>query len=476
MKKNIILLVNDHQAFYGHDKRYNIKRPAFDKLVSKGVNFKQAYCSSPLCCPSRRTMVSGLYTAHHGQIKNGHAEYTYPTYLDKLEEDGYDIWHYGKWHTGKGTPGDFGAKGAFCEGYGNPYLLKEYSEYLKEKSLPSPKALIERNWCTPGWIDNITEQEEYDLTQRSDMNECVSGILTTPKETHEAFFLAHEACEKLEELKNSDKPFCLQVHFWGPHQPYLPTKEYADMYPPSAIEKYPSFDDDLSQKPDIYHFEGGKDISENYRIKLDNDVSWDIWAQSMSRCYAQVTMTDEAGGLILDKLEELDMAKDTAIIWTTDHGDAIASHGGHFDKDAYMCEETLRIPFALRCDTIIPQGIESDELISNVDLAPTILAAAGTQFDTPVDGENIFSLFTKENPCWRKQVYMESFGHHVPHRAQVLTDKQYKYVRNKDQIEELYDLTNDEYEMTNLIFDDKYNDILCEKRRLLDEFIKRNNI
>ena len=69
-------------------------------------------------------------------------------------------------------------------------------------------------------------------------------------------------------------------------------------------------------------------------------------------------MTDEAGGLVIDKLEELDMMKDTMVIWTTDHGDAPASHGGHFDKDAYMIEETLRIPFVIRCDGVIPAGTE----------------------------------------------------------------------------------------------------------------------
>ena len=182
------------------------------------------------------------------------------------------------------------------------------------------------------------------------MNECVAGILTTPKETHEAFYFAYEACERLQKLKDSKKPFCLQVEFWGPHQPYLLTKEYADMYPPENIKEYPSFHDNLSGKPDIYHFEGEKGISKNSRIILNNSIPWEKWANTMSRCYGQITMTDEAGGKIIDKLEELDMMKDTLVIWTTDHGDAIASHGGHFDKDAYMVEETLRIPFAMRCD------------------------------------------------------------------------------------------------------------------------------
>lgn len=268
----------------------------------------------------------------------------------------------------------------------------------------------------------------------------------------------------------------MQVHFWGPHQPYTPTKEYADMYAVDEIEKYPSFCDDLKQKPEIYRFEGGKGISENYQIKLENEVPWSAWAETMSRCYGQITMTDEAGGLIINKLEELGLAKDTLIIWTTDHGDALASHGGHFDKDAYMAEEVLRIPFGMRCDGIIPWGTVSEELISNIDLAPTILSAAGTGFNNKIDGEDLLKLFTDPDCCWREQVYMESFGHHIPHRAQVLTDARYKYVRNSGQMEELYDLLHDEYEMNNLIDDEAFKDILQKKRRQLDAFIEENQI
>lgn len=271
MRKNILLLVNDHQAYYGHDERYQIRRPAYKKLASQGVHFPQAYCSTPLCCPSRRTMASGLFTAHHGQYKNGRAPFNYETAMGRLRQVGYNVFYFGKWHAGLDTPADFGAQGVFCEGYGNPYLLREYQEYLQQKKLPFPKVYVEHNWCTPGWIDNIQEGTEYELSRR-EMNECISGILTTPKETHEAFFFANEACKKLEEIRDADTPFCMQVHFWGPHQPYTPTREYAGLYPPESIQRYPSFDDDLREKPDIYHFEGGRGISENYRINLNNNI------------------------------------------------------------------------------------------------------------------------------------------------------------------------------------------------------------
>lgn len=473
---NILLLVNDHQAYYGHEKRYNIQRPFYKKLARQGVDFNRAYCATPLCCPSRRTMVSGLYTCHHGQLSGQtDVEYSYETYLERLKNAGYQVYYYGKWHTGKGTPQDFGAEGVFCEDYGNPYLLPAYQEYLEKLNLPFPKAMIEHNWCTPGWIDGIAEGEEYRL-DRPTMNECISGILTTPKETHEVFYLAYEACRKLEECRDNNQPFFMAVEFWGPHQPYLPTKEYADLYDPKMIEEYPSFRDNLKQKPDIYQFEGGRGISKNYKIDLENKVSWKIWAETMSRCYGQITMTDEAGGQILNKLEELGMAENTLIIWTADHGDALACHGGHFDKDAYMAEEVLRIPFAMRYDGCIPKGEVSDALVSNIDLAPTMLEAAGTNFNRHVDGTSLLNIWKNEEKSWRKQIYAESFGHHIPHRARVLIEERYKYVRNEGQIEELYDLVCDPYELHNLALDQEYAEKLLEKRGELDEMIEKEQL
>lgn len=474
MKKNIVLLVNDHQAYYGHDASY-IRRPNFDRLAQQGVSFDKVYCSTPLCAPSRRTMITGLHTCHHKQYKNNAQQYLHQTYLEALKDAGYDLFYYGKWHTGRGTPADFGAEGVFCEDYGSPYLLPRYQEYLHEQQLPFPRALIEHNWCTPGWIDDIVEGEEKVLDRKT-MNESASGILVTPKQSHEAFFLAHEACSKLRELKDSDRPFCLQVEFWGPHQPYFPTREYADMYPPEQIPEYPSFRDDLKMKPDIYRFEAAKGISQDYRILQDNPAPWSRYAETLSRCYAQITMTDEAGGQVLDTLEELGMMEDTMVIWTTDHGDAIGSHGGHFDKDAYMAEEVLRIPFAMRLDGVIPPGSQGTQLISNVDLAPTLLAAAGTQFREKVDGKNILELFTNRNTPWREYLFAETYGHHIPHRAYAWSDRRYKYVRNICQIEELYDLEKDPYEMTNLVFDPDSLPVLNRMRRSLDDFLLKYDV
>ncbi|MBO0995658.1 sulfatase-like hydrolase/transferase [Bacillus sp. SD088] len=106
-RSNIVLLVNDHQAFYGH---HGIKRPHFDRLAAEGTRFTNAYCASPLCSPSRKTMLTGLYPHNHGQTDNSFETPidSSQTYLDILKDHGYDNYYFGKWHASEGTPSDLG--------------------------------------------------------------------------------------------------------------------------------------------------------------------------------------------------------------------------------------------------------------------------------------------------------------------------------------------------------------------------------
>lgn len=112
-------------------------------------------------------------------------------------------------------------------------------------------------------------------------------------------------------------------------------------------------------------------------------------------------------------------------------------------------------------------------MISNADLAPTILAAVGTSFDNPVDGRNILELYTNPDVKWRDYLYAETFGHHVPHRVYVWSDRRVKYVQNKDQIEELYNLELDPYELVNLALKEDHQDQLAQMRDSLEQFKKK---
>lgn len=468
-RPNIVYVLNDHQAYYRHgwDAGPQIRRPSFDRLAGEGITFNRAYTACPLCGPARRTMLTGLYPHTHGEICNDkNHPYDREVYLDTLAAAGYRNIYYGKWHAGPGTALDHNCEGFNYPSYNNPYTKPEYARYLADRGLPEPEIMIERAfWHT----DRVFPGKLY-KQDGAWCNEHASGIMTTPADTHEAFFLANLACDKLRELAGdgSHRPFALRVDFWAPHQPYFPTQEYADLYDPTEIPEYPSFRDDLSTKPAIYRYETNAPLCDaEKRLIHPNPLPWSEWQKTIALSYAQTTLVDDAGGRILDALDELGLAGNTLVIWTTDHGDSLACHGGHFDKDSYMPEEMVRVPMALRMPGRVPPGQRSEALVSNIDVGPTMLDAAGLSFASEVHGRSILPLAAGEADNWRDDLMCETHGHCQRHIGRLVVTDRYKYVANKGDMDELYDLSADPYEMTNLVDDPALSDVLADMRTRL---------
>lgn len=190
----------------------------------------------------------------------------------------------------------------------------------------------------------------------------------------------------------------------------------------------------------------------------------------IARAYAQITMMDAAAGKILDAIKEHGFEENTIVIWTTDHGDALACHGGHFDKRSYMPEEMLRVPMAVRFPGKMPEGLVSNALVSNLDVAPTMLDAAGSAFKKDVDGNSLLKIREGNDVNFRDYFVCETHGHLEKHLGRAVITQRYKYIYNDSQIEELYDLCLDPYEMNNLYKDKAMSDILQKMRHLLKQW------
>jgi len=267
----------------------------------------------------------------------------------------------------------------------------------------------------------------------------------------------------------------MRIDFWGPHEPYYAAQEFIDLYDPKSIPEHPSFRDDLRNKPDIYKKDVNYPTSKNGELIHPNPLPWSVWQEILAANYAQQTLMDEAIGKILDTLKQLELDENTMVIWTSDHGDAVASHGGHFDKDAYMPEEMIRIPFFIRYPGNIPEGIKIERLISNIDVAPTILDAAGTEFSKPIHGKSLLSLFNKDKNNWRQDIMCETNGHITKHLGRALLFKKYKYIYNENDLDELYNLEEDPFELNNLIDKKDYKDILSDMKSRLDRWRNRTD-
>ena len=430
----------------------------------------RAYAACPLCGPARRSMLTGLFPHNHGEIKNDtNHPFDRQLYLEALADRGYDNYYYGKWHAGPGTAHEFGCQGVSWPSYNNPYTKPEYHEYLRGRGLSPAEHLIERVFWPQSNPRNKMRVGERYRCQGAWCNEHASGLTLTPSDTHEAFFLANLACERLAELARSStrRPFCLRVDFWGPHQPYFPSQEFAELYEAEDIPVYGNFTDTLEHKPEIYLSESNVPMGENDRLVRPNPLPWEEWQKVLARAYAHVTMVDAAGGRVLQALERLGLSERTLVIWTTDHGDALACHGGHFDKRSYMPEEMVRIPMAMRWPGHIEPGQVSPQLVSNLDMAPTILDAAGTGFSQPVDGRSLLPLALGRQGPWREELMCETHGHGNQHFGRLVVTERFKYIANRGQLDELYDLQSDPYEMENLIDDAGCSAVLEDMRRRL---------
>jgi arylsulfatase A-like enzyme len=367
-----------------------------------------------------------------------------------FQDAGYACGFVGKWHCGaKKLPRDFGFEGMSVPGYGNCTKTPEYRAYLQRNKL-EPGKIVPKG---TGWHNNI----------------LLNGVITGPEEATVPYFLAEATIEMLTGYQRDEKPFLLFCNFWGPHAPYLPTQKYATMYDPKEIPPWGNFYDDLAHKPNAHRRYRDAFLGEGKTLR-----SWAEWSTWVANYFGFVTMLDAQIGRILDALETLGLADDTAVLFTTDHGDHIGAHGGIHDKNTMMYQETYHIPFMAR----IP-GLEGgrvvDQPITNMDIAPTLYELAGIPMERTLDGRSLVPLLIGEaREGWEEDVMCVFNGHHFAYQSRMITNGRYKYVFNAPEIDEFYDLGSDPWEMQNLIAEDSYRGRIAHMRARLIDWLQRS--
>ncbi|MEM7333524.1 MAG: sulfatase-like hydrolase/transferase [Chloroflexota bacterium] len=473
---NILLIITDHQAYYGHNRpgEFEYVWPRFEQFCNEGVLFERAYTVCPLCTPARSSMMSGLYPSRHGLIWNTEpgikkdfdaGQKLYSHYLDEV---GYRNAYVGKWHCGREKlPVDFGMEGWSLPDYGKIYMSEAYQSYCETRGFGEARAKMEHNLNHPEWSGKTLAL--HHPSPWHFMNG--SGVLEGPPEAHEEQFVAHLAVEKLRALTTSDKPWSLVASFWGPHQAYYPSEPFASLFDPASIPEYPSFRDDLAGRPLRHHL--ARDI---HHAGANEWQDWSIWQQILARAYGQGIQTDAAIGQILDALEESGQAENTIVIWCADHGDALASHGGQWDKASTFTEEVGRIPLAIRWPSKFRGGHSTKHLVSNMDITATMLDAAGVPIPEGMDSRSMLPLCEAgANADWSDELICEHHGHGENILQRILMHGQYKYVAALYDGDELYDLNKDPYEMRNLVDDPNYWAVKESLRQRVVSHIERTD-
>ena len=451
-RPNILLIITDHHAYHHHRRpgEFTFDLPVWDRFRTDSVVFDRAYAVCPLCTPARASMMTGLFPSTHGLTHNtdGSGKELGPDtrlYSHYLTEAGYRNAYVGKWHCGhRRLPEDFGLPGWSMPDYGKPYMSGRYRDYARARGLGEPRAVIEH------WLNHLDEVgREHVLHHDSPwyhMN--AAGVQKGPPEAHHDFFVGNLACDQLREQADGTGPWSLVASFWGPHQPYYPTEPYAGAIDPATIPEYPTFNDDLATRPprhwlhrDIVHGGARKQWPE-----------WSTWQKILARAYEQQMLLDAAIGRLLETLAATGQAENTIVLWVADHGDALASHGGLWDKSSTYTEEVARVPFAIRWPAAFAGGRVSPELVSNMDVTATMLAAAGVPVPEHMHSRSLLPLCHAPLEAeWPDAVLAEHHGHGYRFRQQIVVTDRYKYVSAVHDGDELYDLREDPYETRNLV-------------------------
>jgi arylsulfatase A-like enzyme len=475
-KPNILLIITDHQAFYRHHRpgEFEYVWPRFEAFCGEGVRFEKAYSVCPICTPARSSMMTGLYPSRHGLVRNtdGGGKHDFDSeqqlYSHYLAQEGYRNGYVGKWHCGHSRlPVDYGIEGWSLPDYGKVYMCDEYREYAKARGLGEARARIEHNLDHPEWAgQTLTLHHE---SPWHFMNG--SGVLEGPPEAHEEQFVAHLTVEKMKELAEDSRPWSLVASFWGPHQPYFPTEPFASMVDPTSIPEYPSFRDDLSGRPLRHHMH--RDFHHTGAKKWQD---WSVWQQILARAYGQGLQTDAAVGEVLDALDASGQADNTVVIWCADHGDALASHGGLWDKASTCTEEVMRVPLAIRWPDGLTGGRCSEQFVSNMDVTATILAVAGIAVPDTMDSRSLLPLCNDTTTAsWPDELVCEHNGHGEEILQRIIVHDRFKYVAALYDWDEMYDLAEDPYELNNLVDIPEYQEVKTNLRQRIVAHIERTN-
>jgi arylsulfatase A-like enzyme len=284
------------------------------------------------------------------------------------------------------------------------------------------------------------------------------GTLTGPEEQLRDSRLTQLAIQTIERKGaggadgGDGAPWCLYVGYGAVGGAYVAHDHYISQYDVEAIPKPAGYDDDLRDKPNIYR-----------RLRQQNwgELTWPDVRQAIRHRYGLISYLDGQVGQVLRALERTGQAEHTLVIYTGDHGDYAGAHGlFHLGVPAF--DQTYRVPLIVRW----PQGITEpgrrvDAFTRLLDLGPTLLEVAGA---APLEGIHGRSLlpFLRNEPApgdWPQEFYGEFLGHENLYTQRQLRTRDYKYVWNAFDFDELYDLRHDPHETRNRYDDPAYEPV-----------------
>ena len=453
---NLFIIMTDQQRWDALSCAGNtvLETPNLDRLAAGGAFFKTAISPCPVCGPARSTIFTGCTLETNDVRTNMDADgentsiMPRQTYDEILVDQGYTAEYYGKWHSPLHRAlkyNDAVTPAGVKRWERGPGLQTDYLEYL-EKHVPIRELNEGEQYDTyshrPYRMDPLdTRYSKPPGESGSPIQPDLHGTLDLDSEYTATAYTAREAIKAMERLE--DGPFAITCSFHHPHSPILPCEPYASMYPAEEMEAPASIGDPMNNSP--YMKTNGRpnhpEYADTEKIKY-----------MISNYYGLVREIDDWVGTLLGKLDELDLAENTLVMFMSDHGEMLGAHGMR-EKNIFY-EESLRVPLMIRFPGRIAAGVEVDEPVSLLDVYATILDYLGVEAG-PCDGKTLRRFIEPHERAvepfgcaewnWRKD---------TEPNLMVRTDRWKLFIPNTPTspvLDALYDLDNDPHEVNNLL-------------------------
>lgn len=465
-KPNILILYSDQHSrrtlgCYGNDQ---VITPNLNRLANEGVVLENAITQNPICTPSRMCLLSGQYVHNFGMYGlMGDAPENLPTLFEFFKDKGYTTGVSGKIHT----PTGWIQKGCdyIKDGYGYEKKVAKWNSFNEEGCQGTSGDDYDMYLAKLGLYkdrDDKVLHEVYEKVGHNGGQGLDSRFSKIPKEHSFEAWSANCCNDFIEKAVEEDQPFCYWLTMPRPHQTYAPSKEFWDMYENVDLELPPNSENKMEQRSSTAR-STQKGFQENMDWVIFGGKDFDEVRRRVLRgYYACVTQMDDAIGMVLDKLEDLNIRENTIIVYTTDHGEFAGEHG--------MIEKAPGIGFG--CVTQIPMifswkgklegNVRRKSFFESIDIFPTVSSLAGLEEPNWVDGLDLSkTLISDEN--------IKDFGVTENANTKTIHTKKYKLTQYLPEFEgedfgELFDMENDPFELNNLYFDDNYKSVVNDLR------------
>jgi arylsulfatase len=455
---NILWLCTDQQRWdtVGALGNPHIRTPAVDRLCASGMAFRSAYTQSPICTPSRASMLTGRYPASHHVYRNGNAFFppseTLVTRI--LADHGYDCGLVGKFHLSAAKYHEKRPDDGYRVFHWNHHPTPDaargdaYEHWLRHEKRVDPQALYQDKGAF-----------------------CAAGV---PAEYHQTTWCGEMATRFVSDRR--DGPWCLSVNFFDPHAPFDAPPEALSrvdaaslplpLWRPSDAERWRDFEKvDQQQKQPVdptIRRNAAPPPAPAHRDhdKVASHVPEDYDAlQVKANYYAMIEFIDAQVARLMDVLRATGQLDNTIILYHSDHGELLGDHGLVL-KGCRFFDGLVRVPMIWSCGDRFRRNLASDALVELVDIAPTLLDAAGIEVPWAMQGRSLLPILEgRADPHTHKQhvvsEFKDSIGGHPDHThgSMVFDGRHKSVIYHGHPMGEIFDHAVDPGEFDNLWHD-----------------------